>query len=94
MKKVRCISPHGGAHHGTDGHGQPVGPDYSGPRRDPPNPGGYIDNGVLGRVAVGSVVDAPDDFEPDGFHFELAADPPPPPASGGGLADLLSKGEN
>ena len=93
MKKVRCISPHGGAHHGFNGHGEPAAPGWTGPRQLPPNPGGYIDNGVLGRVAVGAVVDAPDDFEPDGYHFELA-DEPPPPARGGGLADLLSKGEN
>lgn len=71
MRKVRCVSPHGGAHHGTDGRGQPVGPLYNGPRQLPPNPGGYVDNAVLGRVAVGAEVDAPEPpgFIADGFHF-------------------------
>jgi hypothetical protein len=81
--KVKCISPHGGAHHGTDGRGEPVTAGYDGPRQLPPNEGGYIDNGILGRVAVGSIVDAPGDFIIDGYHFE-AAEPPktttaPPP---------------
>jgi hypothetical protein len=81
--KVKCVSPHGGLRLGTDGRGQPVErEDYAGPRQLPPNDGGYIDNAVLGRVPVGAVADAPDDFIVDGFHFELAADPPKaPPAA-------------
>lgn len=71
MRRVTCVSPHGGAHHGTDRDGDPVGPGYSGPMAHPPNPGGYVDSPVLGRVAVGSEVDAPDapEFICDGFHF-------------------------
>lgn len=83
--KVRCISPHGGMHGGDERRGLP------------PAERGYVDNGVLGRVAVGDVVDAPDGFICDGFHFESVADLPPPPplpapASAGSLADLLGKG--
>lgn len=75
--KVRCISPHGGMHGGD-------------PRKGvPPADRGYIVNGVLGRVAVGDTVDAPDDFQPDGFHFEAVPDDPTPPPTGGGLAELL-----
>ena len=79
--KVRCISPHGGLHGGDKAHGIP------------PAERGYIDNATLGRVAVGAVVDAPDGFVPDGFHFE-AADPPPPETPAAGLADLLKKGDS
>ena len=71
MRKVKCVSPHGGAHYGTNGRGDPVGPLYSGPRQLEPNEGGYIDNTVLGRVPVGAEVDAPEapEFIADGFHF-------------------------
>lgn len=77
--QVRCISPHGGARHGTDGRGNPVGPDYNGPRQLQPHPDGYVVNTVLGVVAVGDVVEAPDSFTIDGFHFEAAEKPPKPP---------------
>jgi len=71
VRKVKCVSPHGGARHGTDSRGRPVGPAYQGDYRNPPCEGGYIDNGVLGRVAVGATVDAPEPpgFIADGFHF-------------------------
>lgn len=71
MRKVRCVSPHGGAHHGTDAEGDPVGPGYTGRMTHPPNEGGYVDNAVLGRVAVGAELDAPEppEFIADGFHF-------------------------
>lgn len=71
MRKVRCVSPHGGAHHGTDAEGDPVGPGYTGPMMNPPHEGGYVDNAVLGRVAVGDELDAPEppEFIADGFHF-------------------------
>ena len=74
-RKVRCVSPHGGAHHGTDGHDRPASPGYRGPLRLPPNEGGYVDNAVLGRVPVGAEVDAPEPpgFIADGFHFVDAA---------------------
>lgn len=66
--KVRCISPHGGLREGDPRHGIP------------PAERGYVTNTVLGRVAVGDTVDAPDGFIPDGFHFE-AVSPAPPAAS-------------
>lgn len=71
MRRVRCVSPHGGAHHGTDAEGDPVAAGYAGPMMNPPNEGGYIDNAVLGRVAVGDETDAPEppEFIADGFHF-------------------------
>lgn len=82
--KVRCISPHGGAHYGTNGQGDPVGENYDGPRQLPPNPGGYVSCPDLSPapVAVGSVIDAPDGFVPDGYNFEAVAPaaPAPPPA--------------
>ena len=86
-KRVRCISPHGGCHNGMRHDGNPVFalPDGSVPEvapeklRLPPNPGGWINNVDLGYCAVGQEYDAPDDFEPDGFHFEDAGPPPPPP---------------
>jgi hypothetical protein len=72
MRQVKCVSPHGGARYGTNGRGDPVlSATYSGPRQLPANEGGYVTNGVLGRVAVGSTVDAPEApaFIADGFHF-------------------------
>ena len=76
MKRVRCVSPHGGGHDGILHSGEWAPPGWAGPLAHPPNPGGYIDNAVLGRVAVGAEVDAPDDFNPDGFHFiDVAGDP-------------------
>jgi hypothetical protein len=95
MRRVRCVSPHGGGHHGLDQDGRSVREGYDGPLAYPPNDGGYVSNGVLGTVAVGSEVDAPDDFTCDGFHFvdvaTGAADPPAAPAPS--LADLL-KGDS
>ena len=75
MRRVMCVSPHGGAHHGTDAEGDPVGPGYAGRMMNPPNEGGYVDNAVLGRVAVGDEADAPEapEFIADGFHFVDAA---------------------
>ena len=72
MRQVKCVSPHGGARHGTNGRGDPVQAGYTGPRQLPPSDGGYIDNACLGRVAVGDTVSAPDPpaFIADGFHFE------------------------
>ena len=67
MIKVRCISPHGGLREGDPRHGLP------------PSERGYVDNKILGRVEVGTVVDAPDDFIIDGFHFEAAESPAAPP---------------
>lgn len=95
MKKVRCVSPHGGCHNGMDSRGNPVHalPDGTIPEPDgmllPPNPGGYIgDARILGRhAAVGQVYDVPDDFAADGFHWVedetgKATEPPkPPPAA-------------
>jgi hypothetical protein len=89
VRKVRCVSPHGGCHDGVRAdNGMPARPGYKGALSYPPNPrtgtgltpgegGGYVDNAILGRVAVGSEVDAPDDFEPGGFHFVWADDDPP-----------------
>lgn len=92
--KLRCISPHGGGRNGLDRNGNAVGPGYSGPLEHPPNPGGYVITPGLGTVAVGDVVDAPDDFNFSPFHFERADPPPAPPASAGSLSDLLSKGDS
>jgi hypothetical protein len=69
MRTVRCVSPHGGGHDGFLPSGEWAPPGWDGPLILPPNPGGYIDNAVLGRVAVGAELDAPDDFTPDGYHF-------------------------
>lgn len=89
MKKVKCISPHGGGHNGVRDNGTPVHllPDGSLPEvpperlRLPPNPGGYIDCPSLGRgpIAVGSVIDVPDDWEINLAHFEWADEPAPQP---------------
>jgi hypothetical protein len=92
MKKVRCISPHGGCHNGmlNNGERSPVFalPDGTVPEVDPkrlhlpPNPGGYVDDGrIPGRyAAVGQVYDVDDEFYADGFHWEEITPPPPPPA--------------
>jgi hypothetical protein len=83
--KVKCVSPHGGGHHGFLRNDMPAVEGDKRPLKLPPNEGGYVDCPVLsaGPIAVGSVLDAPDDFVPDGFHFE-AVEPPaeaaPPPA--------------
>jgi len=72
MRKVRCVSPHGGCHHGQRAdNGKAAPPGFAGQLLHPPNDGGYIDNAVLGTVAVGSVTDAPEPpgFIADGFHF-------------------------
>lgn len=83
MRKVRCVSPHGGAHNGMDHNGNPVpfgvSPDPE-KLRLPPNPGGYIDVPSLGAgrfVPVGAVIEVPDDFtgDADGFHFEPVTEP-------------------
>jgi hypothetical protein len=83
LRKVRCVSPHGGAHHGIDGKGRPAVPGYRGPLQLPPADGGYVENDVLGRVMVGAEVDAPEPpaFIADGFHFTDAVT---------GLADVCT----
>jgi hypothetical protein len=75
MRTVRCVSPHGGAHHGLDHDDRAVPPGYSGPLKLEPNEGGWVDNAYLGYVAVGAEVDAPEapEFIADGFHFVAAA---------------------
>jgi hypothetical protein len=76
MRKVRCVSPHGGCHNGMRAdNGLPAHPGYGGPLALPPNEGGHVVNAVLGYVAVGAVVDAPEApaFIADGFHFVDAA---------------------
>lgn len=106
--RVRCVSPHGGGHHGLDGDGRPLPAGYDGPRMAfPPSELGYVENAAVAPhpVAVGSVIDAPDGYVPDGYHFVPADDLPagggqdagagPPlaaPASPTSLADLLKKG--
>ena len=108
-KKVRCISPHGGAHNGMRHDGTVVhrlptfGADADGNKtvtgsylpdvpaeelRLPPNPGGYIDCPSLSRmpIAVGSVIDVPDDWPINLEHFEWVDAPattpaPPQPAT-------------
>ena len=88
MKKVKCISPHGGSHYGMRHDGTPVHalPDGTVPAVDPeklrlqPHEGGWIHNAQLGYCAAGEVYDAPDDFAADGFHFEDVKAPPASPA--------------
>ncbi len=102
MRTVRCVSPHGGAHHGLMLNGDPAPPGFTGPLKLEPNEGGWVYNVALGHVAVGSEADAPDDFIADGFHFvdvttgtgDVPADPPPPAPAASSLADLLSKGDS
>ena len=99
--RVRCVSPHGGGHHGLDGEGRPLPAGYEGPRvAFPPSERGYVECAAVAPhpVAVGSVVDAPDGYEPDGYHFVPADGGPPPlpaPAAAtlSGLAGLLRKGD-
>ena len=93
MKRVRCVSPHGGGHDGILHSGDPAPPGWTGPLAYPPNPGGYIDNVILGRVAVGAEADAPDDYVPDGYHFTAADGAPPPGPAASPLASLLGGGE-
>ena len=73
MRKVRCVSPHGGCHHGMRAdNGLPAHPGYRGPVKLAPNEGGWVDCPALGgHIAVGSVTDAPEApaFIADGFHF-------------------------
>lgn len=102
--RVRCVSPHGGGHHGLDHDGRPLPAGYEGPRMAwPPNEGGYVENAAVAPhpVAVGSELDAPDGYEPDGYHFVPADEPAaagtvsqaaPSPASS--LAGLLKKGDS
>lgn len=76
MRRVRCVSPHGGAHNGLRADNEmPAPPGYAGRLALPPNEGGWVQNTVLGTVAVGDEVDAPDppEFIADGFHFTDAA---------------------
>lgn len=107
--RVRCVSPHGGGHHGLDADGRPVPEGYDGPRLAwPPVEGGYVENAALAPhpIAVGSVLDAPDGFVPDGYHFVPADDLPAGAGEGAGtvsqaapapapssLSDLLKNGE-
>jgi hypothetical protein len=98
MKKVRCISPHGGAHHGIRADNNlPAPPGYKGRLVLEPHEGGYVDNAALSAapIPVGSVLDAPDDFEPDGFHFELVTESPPKTAvpSPSGVTPAAAAGE-
>jgi hypothetical protein len=80
MRKVKCVSPYGGAVNGLradTGEGAPPG--YAGPLRLPPHPGGYVDVPALARaVAVGTEVDAPDPpaFICDGVNFVNASGAP------------------
>ena len=99
--RVRCISPHGGGHHGIRADNEEWAAEgYEGPLLVPPNEGGYVSCPALSYqpVAVGSELDAPEDFVPDGYHFEAvtgSGDPPPPPPDPGlgGVAELLGKGD-
>jgi hypothetical protein len=52
-------------------NGLPAHPGYGGRLALPPNEGGHVFNAVLGYVAVGAEVDAPEApaFIADGFHF-------------------------
>jgi hypothetical protein len=97
MRRVRCVSPHGGAHNGLRADNeQPAPPGYAGRLMLPPNEGGWVWNATLGHVAVGDEADAPDDFICDNFHFTDAAPVPPaaePAQSAIPLADLLKKGD-
>ena len=98
MRTVRCVSPHGGAHNGLMQNGDPAPPGFTGSLKLEPNEGGWVYNATLGHVAVGSEVDAPDDFTCDGFHFtDVTTGPdaaPTPPSTANPLADLLSKGDS
>lgn len=71
--RVRCVSPHGGGHYGIDDEGRALPEGYQGPRimAFPPSELGYVENAAVAPhpIAVGSVVDAPDGYEPDGYHF-------------------------
>jgi hypothetical protein len=60
--KVKCVSPHGGGHHGILRSGQPAVENDKRPLKHPPNPGGYVDCPSLSAdpIPVGSVLDAPD----------------------------------
>jgi hypothetical protein len=72
MRRVRCVSPHGGAHNGLRADNDlPAPPGYSGALKLAPNEGGWVFNPVLGHVAVGDEMDAPEppEFIADGFHF-------------------------
>jgi len=87
MRRVRCVSPHGGAHHGIRADNElPAQEGYQGALIVPPNEGGWVDNAVLGRVAVGDEVDAPEppEFICDGFHFVNEGGGPDICAGGGG----------
>lgn len=76
MRRVRCVSPHGGAHHGLRADNEmPAREGYTGPLLLQPNEGGWVWNPLLGHVAVGDEADAPEapEFICDGFHFVGAA---------------------
>lgn len=79
MRTVRCVSPHGGAHHGLRADNeQPAQPGYQGALLLEPNEGGWVWNPLLGHVRVGDIVDAPEapGFIADGFHFVTVSDNP------------------
>lgn len=76
MRRVRCVSPRGGAHHGIRADNElPAHEGYGGALLVPPHEGGYVDNAVLGRVAFGDELDAPEppEFIADGCNFVDAA---------------------
>ena len=75
MRTVRCVSPHGGAHHGLMLNDDPAPPGFTGPLKLAANEGGWVYNPLLGHVPVGGEVDAPEApaFIADGFHFVDAA---------------------
>jgi hypothetical protein len=60
--KVKCVSPHGGGHHGILRNDMPAVEGDRRPLKLPPNEGGYVDCPSLSAapIPVGSVIDAPD----------------------------------
>src|SRR5690348_4094421 len=99
MRRVRCVSPHGGAHNGLRADNElPAPPGYEGRLLLPPNEGGWVWTAGLGHVAVGSEIDVPDDLNLPPFHYvdvtsdEVAEQEVTQPASSAiPLADLLKK---
>jgi len=76
MRRVKCVSPQGGCHNGMRADNElPAPPGYRGALTLPPNEGGWVVNPVLGHVAVGDELDAPEppEFIADGRNFVDAA---------------------